>query len=156
MARQNLRVGSTARTFVRHQQTTLRRPQLKVPIGVKIQVSVVDVVRVLLLLVTGLVTLLILFPSDPSVFPSYKLERAMIGLTYITMAHFVVKTLVQHTIALVKPTLLVVQLKPLLALVVVEVTVAKQNLRVGGSSVSYVTTMRIMNLSNKSLSVKTT
>ncbi len=88
-------------------------------------------------------------------FPSSQLERAMIGLTYITMAHFVVKTLVQHTIALVKPTLLVVQLKPLLALVVVEVTVAKQNLRVGGSSVSYVTTMRIMNLSNKSLSVKT-
>jgi len=116
---------------------------------------VVDVVRVLLLLVTGLVTLLILFPSDPSVFPSDQLERAMIGLTYITMAHFVVKTLVQHTIALVKPTLLVVQLKPLLALVVVEVTVAKQNLRVGGSRVSYVTTMRIMNLSNKSWSVKT-
>ena len=46
VARQNLRVGRRIRTFVRYQQTTLRRPQLKVPIGVKIQVSVVGAVYI--------------------------------------------------------------------------------------------------------------
>ena len=79
----------------------------------------------------------------------------MSGLANTTMAYLVVKTLVPYTTALGKATPLDVQLMTLLALVVVEVTVARQNLRVGRSENLSAMTRRIMNLSNKSLSVKT-
>jgi len=79
----------------------------------------------------------------------------MSGLANTTMAYLVVKTLVPSTTALAKTTTLVVQLKPLLAWVVVEVTVARQNLRVGVTIRICAKSNRIMNLSNKSPSMET-
>ena len=84
-----------------------------------------------------------------------QLERATSGLANTTIMYLVVKISVPNTTAPVKATMLLVQLKPLLALVVAEVTVARQNLRVGSTTQTFVKSSRITNLSNKSLSMET-